>query len=119
MQTDPTSFLSCKSQSDACGCTRKSAHKKQLVQKLTSFDKGRIYFSVRWCKVGISHIHIGMSHIVQIHGLLSQAELCNRIAVELGFNLENGRLDVSVHPFTGGKSFILKFSRELRAVDLL
>ena len=34
---------------------------------------------------------------------LPQAELCNRIAKELGFNLDNGRLDVSVHPFTGGE----------------
>ncbi|KAL4858840.1 Thermostable carboxypeptidase 1 [Chlorella vulgaris] len=31
-----------------------------------------------------------------------QAELCHKIAVALGFNLEHGRLDVSVHPFTGG-----------------
>lgn len=31
-----------------------------------------------------------------------QAELCNRIAVALGFDLAKGRLDVSVHPFTGG-----------------
>lgn len=33
-----------------------------------------------------------------------QAELCNTIAKELGFDLERGRLDVSVHPFTGGES---------------
>ncbi|DBA84432.1 TPA: hypothetical protein ACH3X1_006065 [Trebouxia sp. C0004] len=32
----------------------------------------------------------------------AQAALCNAIAVDLGFNLEQGRLDVSVHPFTGG-----------------
>ena len=32
----------------------------------------------------------------------SQAALCEEIAVELGFNLDCGRLDVSVHPFTGG-----------------
>lgn len=32
----------------------------------------------------------------------AQAALCNAIAKELGFNLECGRLDVSVHPFTGG-----------------
>lgn len=25
-----------------------------------------------------------------------------QVALDLGFNLENGRLDVSVHPFTGG-----------------
>ena len=31
-----------------------------------------------------------------------QAALCHKIAVALGFNLEKGRLDVSVHPFTGG-----------------
>lgn len=31
-----------------------------------------------------------------------QAELCQEIAVALGFDLEKGRLDVSVHPFTGG-----------------
>ena len=27
--------------------------------------------------------------------------LC-QVALDLGFNLEHGRLDVSVHPFTGG-----------------
>ncbi|BDA49961.1 Thermostable carboxypeptidase 1 [Coccomyxa sp. Obi] len=32
----------------------------------------------------------------------AQATLCNSIAKELGFNLDCGRLDVSVHPFTGG-----------------
>lgn len=31
-----------------------------------------------------------------------QAELCRSIALDLGFSLEHGRLDVSVHPFTGG-----------------
>lgn len=31
-----------------------------------------------------------------------QAELCHKIAVALGFSLDSGRLDVSVHPFTGG-----------------
>ena len=33
-----------------------------------------------------------------------QAELCSSIAKELGFDLEKGRLDVSVHPFTGGEA---------------
>ncbi len=33
-----------------------------------------------------------------------QAELCNKVAVDLGFSLEHGRLDVSVHPFTGGEA---------------
>ena len=32
----------------------------------------------------------------------AQSALCNAIAVDLGFSLEQGRLDVSVHPFTGG-----------------
>lgn len=31
-----------------------------------------------------------------------QAELCREISLALGFDLEKGRLDVSVHPFTGG-----------------
>ncbi|CAK0875306.1 unnamed protein product, partial [Prorocentrum cordatum] len=31
-----------------------------------------------------------------------QADLCKDVAVALGFDLQNGRLDVSVHPFTGG-----------------
>jgi carboxypeptidase Taq len=31
-----------------------------------------------------------------------QAALCREIAVLMGFDLERGRLDVSVHPFTGG-----------------
>ena len=35
----------------------------------------------------------------------SQADLCNSIAKELGFDLDKGRLDVSVHPFTGGEVY--------------
>ncbi len=31
-----------------------------------------------------------------------QSELCNDIVKQLGFELNRGRLDVSVHPFTGG-----------------
>ncbi|KAK9815482.1 hypothetical protein WJX72_004432 [[Myrmecia] bisecta] len=31
-----------------------------------------------------------------------QAKLCETIAKEIGFDLTRGRLDVSVHPFTGG-----------------
>jgi len=31
-----------------------------------------------------------------------QAELCKQVALDIGFDLDNGRLDVSVHPFTGG-----------------
>ncbi len=34
----------------------------------------------------------------------AQAALCEKIAVEMGFDLGCGRLDVSVHPFTGGAS---------------
>jgi hypothetical protein len=32
----------------------------------------------------------------------AQAALCKAVAVDIGFDLERGRLDVSVHPFTGG-----------------
>lgn len=31
-----------------------------------------------------------------------QAKLCRQIALDLGFDISKGRLDVSVHPFTGG-----------------
>jgi carboxypeptidase Taq len=31
-----------------------------------------------------------------------QEKLCKEVCVALGFNLERGRLDTSVHPFTGG-----------------
>jgi hypothetical protein len=31
-----------------------------------------------------------------------QAALCSSIAEQLGFDMQRGRLDVSVHPFTGG-----------------
>ena len=31
-----------------------------------------------------------------------QAELCHSIALDLGFDIKRGRLDTSVHPFTGG-----------------
>lgn len=30
-----------------------------------------------------------------------QAALCKEVALELGFDTNTGRLDVSVHPFTG------------------
>ena len=33
-----------------------------------------------------------------------QWDLCKSIAKELGFDLDKGRLDVSVHPFIGGES---------------
>lgn len=32
----------------------------------------------------------------------TQAKLSHEIALDLGFDTEHGRLDVSVHPFTGG-----------------
>lgn len=32
----------------------------------------------------------------------AQSEVCNGIVKQLGFELNRGRLDVSVHPFTGG-----------------
>ena len=31
-----------------------------------------------------------------------QAEMCKEIAKEIGFDFDRGRMDVSVHPFTGG-----------------
>lgn len=33
----------------------------------------------------------------------AQAALCREVALDLGFDLVKGRLDVSVHPFTGGE----------------
>ena len=36
------------------------------------------------------------------YDLGKQADLCREIAIALGFDLQKGRLDVSVHPFTGG-----------------
>ena len=36
------------------------------------------------------------------YDLDKQAALCEHIAKAIGFDLEKGRLDVSVHPFTGG-----------------
>lgn len=32
----------------------------------------------------------------------AQAELCRQLCLDLGFDFERGRIDVSVHPFTGG-----------------
>ena len=32
----------------------------------------------------------------------AQAALCSAIAVDIGFDVRLGRLDVSAHPFTGG-----------------
>ena len=31
-----------------------------------------------------------------------QAEMCKEIAATIGFDFTRGRMDVSVHPFTGG-----------------
>lgn len=39
-----------------------------------------------------------------------QAALCKEVALELGFNINNGRLDVSVHPFTGEPHVLKEFS---------
>ena len=35
------------------------------------------------------------------YSLDTQAALCREVALALGFDTNNGRLDVSVHPFTG------------------
>ena len=36
------------------------------------------------------------------YDIKTQAELCRSVALDIGFDLDTGRLDVSVHPFTGG-----------------
>lgn len=36
------------------------------------------------------------------YGVEEQARMCREIAIDLGFDTDKGRLDVSVHPFTGG-----------------
>lgn len=36
------------------------------------------------------------------YDVAQQAKMCEEIALDLGFDKEKGRLDVSVHPFTGG-----------------
>ena len=46
-----------------------------------------------------------------LHGTFdteAQAALCNAIAVDLCFCLKQGRLDVSVHPFTGAYASFYK-----------
>ena len=45
-----------------------------------------------------------------------QSEVCNDIVKQLGFELNRGRLDVSVHPFTGGTCFILSLTTSGLAV---
>ena len=47
-----------------------------------------------------------------------QSELCNDIVKQLGFELKRGRLDVSVHPFTGGtdgSTSVIISGRKIRA----
>ena len=41
-------------------------------------------------------------HLTGSFDVETQAKLCKEIALDLGFNEMCGRLDVSVHPFTGG-----------------
>ena len=49
-----------------------------------------------------------------------QAKLCEEIALDLGFDLEKGRLDVSVHPFTGGACPAdVRMTTRFKAEDLL
>ena len=48
-----------------------------------------------------------------------QAALCKEIAVLMGFDLERGRLDVSVHPFTGGAGpSDVRMTTRFKAADL-
>jgi carboxypeptidase Taq len=42
------------------------------------------------------------SWLAGAYALDAQAALCRELAVALGFDLDKGRLDVSIHPFTGG-----------------
>eukprot|EP00195_Chlamydomonas_chlamydogama_P008941 CAMPEP_0202902440 /NCGR_PEP_ID=MMETSP1392-20130828/16855_1 /ASSEMBLY_ACC=CAM_ASM_000868 /TAXON_ID=225041 /ORGANISM="Chlamydomonas chlamydogama, Strain SAG 11-48b" /LENGTH=516 /DNA_ID=CAMNT_0049589201 /DNA_START=125 /DNA_END=1675 /DNA_ORIENTATION=+ len=42
------------------------------------------------------------SWIIGSYDTATQAEMCKQVALDIGFSLDNGRLDVSVHPFTGG-----------------
>jgi len=49
-----------------------------------------------------------------------QAALCKEIAVEMGFNLTHGRLDVSIHPFTGGAGPTdVRMTTRFKANDLM
>ena len=49
----------------------------------------------------------------------AQAALCREIAVQMGFDLECGRLDVSVHPFTGGAGPTdVRMTTRFKATDL-
>lgn len=45
---------------------------------------------------------IDASWVVGEYDQEAQGKLCQKIALDLGFSTETGRLDVSVHPFTGG-----------------
>ena len=49
-----------------------------------------------------------------------QARLCREVALDLGFDLDKGRLDVSVHPFTGGTCPAdVRMTTRFKAEDLL
>lgn len=49
-----------------------------------------------------------------------QAELCKSIALDIGFDITKGRLDVSVHPFTGGAHPTdVRMTTRFKANDLL
>ena len=52
--------------------------------------------------------------------LEKQAALCKDIAVEMGFDLSRGRLDVSVHPFTGGAGPTdVRMTTRFKAADIM
>jgi carboxypeptidase Taq len=52
--------------------------------------------------------------------LATQTKLSHQIAKEIGFNTENGRLDVSVHPFTGGPGpYDVRMTTRYREENLL
>lgn len=48
-----------------------------------------------------------------------QAKMCRQIALDLGFDTDRGRLDVSVHPFTGGSHPTdVRMTTRFKAADL-
>ena len=48
-----------------------------------------------------------------------QEKLCQEIALDLGFSTEKGRLDTSVHPFTGGSFSDVRMTTRYKIDDVL
>ena len=61
----------------------------------------------------------GTSVLVGEFDEAKQAELCKQIALDMGFSLDMGRLDVSAHPFTGGADATdVRMTTRYKAEDL-